>query len=56
MTIKLLISIVLLAVSSSMLTAQKKNESDQNKYWLQSEDLSGLKFRSIGPALTSGRI
>lgn len=56
MTIKLLISIVLLAVSSSMLTAQKKKESDQNIYWLQSEDLSGLKFRSIGPALTSGRI
>lgn len=37
--------------------AQKKNKGkDANAYWLKSAELSGLKFRNIGPALTSGRI
>ena len=35
--------------------AQNKDD-DANKYWLKSSQLNGLKFRSIGPALTSGRI
>lgn len=48
-----LISIAFLVLINSSLLGQKKSE---NKYWLQSKNLSGLKFRSIGPALTSGRI
>jgi len=56
MTIKLLISIVLIAVTSVPVIAQKKKDSDVNKYWLTSGDLAGLKFRAVGPALTSGRI
>ena len=37
-------------------SAQKNKESNKNAYWLKSDQLSGLKFRNIGPALTSGRI
>lgn len=33
-----------------------KKDDDANNYWLKSKHLSGLKFRNIGPALTSGRI
>ncbi|MHC4886630.1 MAG: WD40/YVTN/BNR-like repeat-containing protein, partial [Planctomycetota bacterium] len=40
----------------SSVFAQKKQKEDPNAYWLKSEKLSGLKFRSIGPALTSGRV
>ncbi len=42
---------------SSSLQAQKKNESDASKNdpW-KTETFSGLKFRSIGPAVTSGRV
>ncbi len=45
-------------VLTSGIYAQKKKDSDPNanKYWLQSSQLNGLKFRSIGPALTSGRV
>ncbi len=49
---------MLLLISSSSY-AQKKKKEDKNeepKYWLQSSQLGGLKFRSIGPALTSGRV
>jgi photosystem II stability/assembly factor-like uncharacterized protein len=40
------------------LHAQKKgkDEKEQEKHYLETAALSGLKFRSIGPALTSGRI
>lgn len=37
------------------LSAQK-NKDNASNYWLNSGQLSGLKFRNIGPALTSGRI
>lgn len=41
---------------STALNAQKNSSKASNSYWLKSNQLSGLKFRSIGPALTSGRI
>ncbi|MEL7428281.1 MAG: hypothetical protein AAFN81_35265, partial [Bacteroidota bacterium] len=58
-------SLLLLAFCLSLplgMSAQKKkknkNEEEitQEKYFLKSSHLSGLKFRSVGPALTSGRI
>jgi photosystem II stability/assembly factor-like uncharacterized protein len=57
--------LLLLALSFSVTTAfaeKDKNDKDKNDEpkpitdTLQSHDLSGLSFRSIGPALTSGRI
>jgi photosystem II stability/assembly factor-like uncharacterized protein len=50
----LLTCLVLIASTSGIYAKKKKKEAD--KYWLQSSQLSGLKFRSIGPALTSGRV
>jgi photosystem II stability/assembly factor-like uncharacterized protein len=35
---------------------QKKSSKDETKSTLKSGTFSGLKFRSVGPALTSGRI
>ncbi|MBO6516234.1 MAG: glycosyl hydrolase [Bacteroidia bacterium] len=48
----------LILILSTSVYAQKKKDADKeaNAYWLKSGQLSGLKFRSIGPALTSGRI
>jgi len=43
-----------LLISTSFAFGQKKGSADN--YWLKSEVLSGMKFRSIGPALTSGRV
>ena len=58
MHIKHLILFLIFALFTSGINAQKKkdNESKDNDYWLKSSQLSGLKFRSIGPALTSGRV
>lgn len=58
MNIKYLIPflIALISVSGSYAQKKKDKDDDANKYWLKSEQLSGLKFRSIGPALTSGRV
>jgi len=58
MKFKHLIPLLVLALCISTSFAQKKKDKDdnENKYWLKSSKLSGLKFRSIGPALTSGRI
>lgn len=50
----LLTCLILIASTSGIYAKKKKKEAD--KYWLQSSQLSGLKFRSIGPALTSGRV
>ena len=50
--ITLIISILLL---SNQLFSQKKLTADTINL-LKTETLAGLKFRSIGPALTSGRI
>ncbi len=52
-----LLLLALFIVAGHNLQAQrKKSKNDDGKYYLESSLLSGLKFRSIGPALTSGRI
>lgn len=58
MKFKHLLTLTFLVVSLNSIDAQKKKDKDLegNKYWLKSSQLSGLKFRSIGPALTSGRV
>lgn len=58
MKCKYLIPLLLLFLFTANTNAQKKKskDSDANNYWLKSSQLSGLKFRNIGPALTSGRI
>jgi photosystem II stability/assembly factor-like uncharacterized protein len=55
---KFLIPFLVFILSSSGLYAKKKKEDDKSTsdYWLKSSQLSGLKFRNIGPALTSGRV
>lgn len=50
----LVISFFLLSLSSSF-SQEKKNENKDEK-GLSESTISGLKFRSIGPAFTSGRI
>ncbi|MCB0733155.1 MAG: glycosyl hydrolase [Bacteroidetes bacterium] len=50
----LLISFILV-LTMPFAVAQKKEKSADN-YPLKSSQLSGLKFRSVGPALTSGRV
>ncbi|HQU61396.1 MAG TPA: glycosyl hydrolase, partial [Saprospiraceae bacterium] len=35
---------------------KEKEKEEQPKHYLEELSLSGLKFRSVGPALTSGRI
>lgn len=51
---KFKILICLIFVCSTAINGQNANES--NKSDLEKYSVSGLKFRSIGPALTSGRI
>lgn len=48
--------LTVILVGLCIIKASAQSKKDDNKYWLQSNQLSGLKFRSIGPALTSGRI
>lgn len=55
MKFKYCIPLLILCLSVSTAFAANKDD-DANKYWLKSKHLSGLKFRNIGPALTSGRI
>ncbi len=53
----LLLSLTLIVYTFVGYAQMKKNaDGNTNNYWLKSSQLSGLKFRSIGPALTSGRI
>ncbi|MFQ5334540.1 MAG: glycosyl hydrolase [Flavobacteriales bacterium] len=52
---KHLFFIILICCVTSSGFAQKKKEKSEEKV-LKSSTFSGLKFRSIGPALTSGRI
>ncbi|MCL4551650.1 MAG: glycosyl hydrolase [Bacteroidetes bacterium] len=47
---------LMLFVPFLILTAQKKDDAKKEKDPLASGTFSGLKFRSIGPAFTSGRI
>lgn len=58
MNCKQLLLILLLGFTTASLYAQNKKDkgSDADAYWLKSEQLSGLTFRTIGPALTSGRV
>ncbi|OZV67224.1 glycosyl hydrolase [Winogradskyella aurantia] len=53
-----LILVLSMALSFSLVsTAQKKSkQKSEEKTPLESMDLSGLKWRNVGPALTSGRI
>lgn len=53
----ILFSVLILFLSintNAQKNSKKKNEKDS--YFLKSSDLSSLKFRSIGPAMISGRI
>jgi photosystem II stability/assembly factor-like uncharacterized protein len=50
---KLFNSLFLVLLITTSIFAQKKPAENE---WLSSDKLSGLKFRSIGPALTSGRV
>lgn len=58
MKTKHLLLFLALLVAGTGAQAQRKRSSkkEESKYWLSSGDLSGLSFRSIGPALTSGRV
>jgi len=58
MKLKHLILFLALLIASPSIYAQKKKKADQktDDYWLKSSQLSGMKFRNIGPALTSGRV
>lgn len=53
---KFLRLLLILLIAQSFLVAQKKDDSKKEKDPLVSGTFSGLKFRSIGPAFTSGRI
>jgi len=48
--------VLLLCVVISLQGYTQKKKKSEEKSLLEKADLSGLKFRSLGPALTSGRI
>lgn len=48
--------IVLMSFSATTLFAKKEKDNETKSDTIKSGDVSGLKFRSIGPAFTSGRI
>ena len=50
------IGLVFLLLLFSTNIFAKKTKSDENNDTIKSGDVSGLKFRSIGPAYASGRI
>ncbi len=54
MNVRHIIPFLAFILSSSLIFAQKTKKSEG--LWLDSVKLSGLEFRSIGPALTSGRV
>ncbi|MCC6637557.1 MAG: glycosyl hydrolase, partial [Ignavibacteriaceae bacterium] len=54
MRLKLICLMLISVLVSGVITAQ--NEEKDQKSTLQKENFSGLKWRNIGPALTSGRI
>lgn len=56
MNFKHILTLLILVFCSVENFAKDKNDKKDNKYWLKSSQLSGLKFRNIGPALTSGRV
>lgn len=56
--LRFLIAALLLLIAIPSIMAQKKKDEKikESDHWLKSSQLGGLKFRHIGPALTSGRI
>ncbi|MCH2197584.1 MAG: glycosyl hydrolase [Flavobacteriales bacterium] len=59
MKFKFLILALAVLFASADAVAQKKKKGSKNadtEYWLNSGQISGLQFRNIGPALTSGRV
>ncbi|MCB0616958.1 MAG: glycosyl hydrolase, partial [Phaeodactylibacter sp.] len=56
--IRFALTIFILALLIWPVQAQKKKSSEEEppKHYLEELSLGGLKFRSVGPALTSGRI
>ena len=49
--------LTILAVSLSLaIFSQKPDKEEKSESGISSSTVSGLKFRSVGPALTSGRI
>lgn len=53
---KYLSIICLLLISASSLYAQRNKDSKEEKSGIKASTVSGLSFRLVGPALTSGRI
>ena len=53
---KYLSIICLLLISTSSLFAQRKKDTKEEKSGITASTVSGLSFRLVGPALTSGRI
>lgn len=49
-------TMISLSMNPSSLQAKEKKKSEEETSGLPADKLSGLKWRSIGPALTSGRI
>lgn len=49
-------SFLLLLLLAGSLFAQPKKSEEKPKHYLDTVSLAGLKWRSVGPALTSGRI
>ncbi|MBT8320562.1 MAG: glycosyl hydrolase, partial [Eudoraea sp.] len=52
----IILLVIMLCTLSLSAQRKKKSNPEASKSVLEKADLSGLKFRSIGPALTSGRI
>ena len=52
----LFLSLSLALPASAQKAKKEKDKEEQPKHYLDTLSLSGLKFRSVGPALTSGRI
>ncbi len=53
---QLLLLLIAIATITQSTDAQRKKQTEPAKYYLDDVSLSGLKFRNIGPAVTSGRI
>lgn len=58
MNLKHFFLLLIAVLTTAQLDAQRKKDKggDSDEYWLTSGQISGLEFRCIGPALTSGRV
>lgn len=58
MNLKHFFLLLIAVLTTAQLDAQRKKDKggDSDEYWLTSGQISGLNFRCIGPALTSGRV